>query len=424
MGKLGHNISTGNEYTHSEWTSSNLDHIHNADAARHAAEKIRAEAGILMEDRVTKTIISQQEVTAHLGDRVRDIKELREDLQHELQLNEEETEHLVEAKRHLDYAHSQTRRPLTVSLECLHQRENRVGIDVVKDGVERNLKREIENIKKYQAKMKILSQLIEMQITDNKDKQDDIKQDIDLKDEAFMIDQKCHVININSDEIQKCSGVERVDPEASIPVTWKTNSLYKIKNSATTREVSIQLRNDVDVLINDAAKDMLHHWNVTNREFNQRISETEEIKKMLSSNVVLVEKDIMEMDCLIDQLARAKLSKEAPLKLAQTRLSNRSHRPDIEACNDPPHHLLVDEIAIIKESVALIEQKITEAEASKCDLENNKRMLENDIRVKENSLKIDQNKCATLRTNFPYNIRSSVTAQRVERRRFRVNTQI
>ena len=109
MGKLPHSISTGNEYTHSEWTSSNLDHIHNADAARHAAEKIRAEAGLLIEDRVNKTILTQQEVTSQLGDRVRDIKELREELQHELQLNQEETEHLVEAKRHLDYAHSQTK---------------------------------------------------------------------------------------------------------------------------------------------------------------------------------------------------------------------------------------------------------------------------------------------------------------------------
>ena len=116
----------------------------------------------------------------------------------------------------------------------------------------------------------------------------------------------------------------------------------------------------------------------------------------------------MVMECLIDQLMRAKISKEAPLKLAQTRLNNRSHRPDIEACNDPPHHLLVDEVATIKESVFLLEQKITEAEAAKGDLLSNKKKLENDIRVKENSLHIDQNKCVTLRTHFPFNFRCSV----------------
>ena len=424
MGKVTQDISSGSEYTHAEWTNNSIDNIHNADAARHAAEKLRGEAGLLIEERVVKTILNQQEVTAHLGDRVRDIEELREELRHELQLNQEETDHLVEAKRHLEYALCQTKRPLLVSQECLRARENRVGIDVVKDGVDKNLKTEIEIVRKYQGKMRILNQLIEMQMTENKDKQEDIQTDIDLKDEAYGIDQKCHIINVNSNEINKFSGVERVSPEASIPITWQTNSQNKIKKSVTTREVSMQLRNDVDVLINDAAKDMLNHWNITNREFNTRISETEEIKKKLKSNVCLVEKDVMEMECLIDQLMRAKISKEAPLKLAHTRLNNRSHRPDIEACNDPPHHLLVDEVATIKESVFLLEQKITEAEAAKGDLLSNKKKLENDIRVKENSLNIDQNKCVTLRTHFPFNIRCSVNGKRAERRRYRINTQV
>ena len=43
MGKLPHSISSGSQYTHSEWESSNLDHLHNADQSRHTAERIRAE---------------------------------------------------------------------------------------------------------------------------------------------------------------------------------------------------------------------------------------------------------------------------------------------------------------------------------------------------------------------------------------------
>lgn len=43
--------------------------------------------------------------------------------------------------------------------------------------------------------------------------------------------------------------------------------------------------------------------------------------------------DVIPPTCL--QAAKA-----APLKLAQTRLSSRTHRPDIELCSDPPHHLL------------------------------------------------------------------------------------
>ncbi len=38
--------------------------------------------------------------------------------------------------------------------------------------------------------------------------------------------------------------------------------------------------------------------------------------------------------------------KAAPLKVSQTRLESRAHRPDIELCRDPPHHRLVEEVTI------------------------------------------------------------------------------
>ena len=75
----------------------------------------------------------QKEVNNRLGDRVRDIREWKEELRTELIKNEEETEHLEEAKRHLDYAYAQSKRPLQVSIECINHRENRVGIDQVKE---------------------------------------------------------------------------------------------------------------------------------------------------------------------------------------------------------------------------------------------------------------------------------------------------
>ena len=37
------------------------------------------------------------------------------------------------------------------------------------------------------------------------------------------------------------------------------------RNSAASREVSEYLRDEVDTLINEAAKDMLNHWTNTNR---------------------------------------------------------------------------------------------------------------------------------------------------------------
>ena len=63
-----------------EWTNSNLDHFHNAEASRHVAERIRSEAEILISDRNSKTTLAQLDVSAKLSDRVRDIREWREEL--------------------------------------------------------------------------------------------------------------------------------------------------------------------------------------------------------------------------------------------------------------------------------------------------------------------------------------------------------
>ena len=422
MGKLPHNISSGNQYTHTEWTNSNLDHFHNADHSRHEAQRIRAEASLLIGERGTKTVQVQKEVNNRLGDRVRDIREWKEELKTELTKNEEETEHLEEAKRHLDYAIAQSSRPLQVNIECINQRENRVGIDQVKDQVDKNLKGENDNIRKYQQLMKILSEKVERQIENSKDAQNSLAKDLAMKDEAFGIDVTCYNTHNNSSELSLHSGIERVEQAASVPQSWQEYSQLNIRRSKSEREMSEEHRAAIDSLINDAAKDMLNHWNITNREFQQRISESQETQGKLTTHIHLVDKEILEMDCMIDQLRSSKRSKQDPLKVAQTRLKKRSHRPDVESCNDPPHERLVDEVAILNDTIILLDQKLTEAEAARLDLLSNRQRLENDSRVKENSLSIDQSKCMTLRMNFPFNIRCSVSSKRTTRRKYRIDS--
>ena len=52
-------------------------------------------------------------------------------------------------------------------------------------------------------------------------------------------------------------------------------------------------------------------------------------------------------------------------QVAQSRLKYRSHRPDIESCNDPPHNRLLDEVSQINDTILLLDHKITEAEAAR-----------------------------------------------------------
>ena len=56
----------------------------------------------------------------------------------------------------------------------------------------------------------------------------------------------------------------------------------------------------------------------------------------------------------IQQLKKGIRDKENPLKVAQSRLEARTHRPDVELCRDPPHHRIVEEVGQIHESVDLL----------------------------------------------------------------------
>ena len=262
---------------------------------------------------------NQEEVTRKIGDRVREIEEVIIELKQELSSNQKQTESLIESFKHLEFVHSQAKRPLMIGLKCLNIREEKVDIENVKDLVEKYLKREVDTVRIFQGRMEILMQLIEMQIYDTQEKQDILKREIGKKEAAQDIDQKCHVLNEKSVDINKYGGIERVDPDASEPISWKSECRRYIKESAESREVSSQLMMDVDTIIEEVAKELLCNWNRTNQEFKLRISEIIKLRNQLKTNVRLVDSELLEISGLMEQMIRAKLAKEAPLKLAQTR---------------------------------------------------------------------------------------------------------
>ena len=116
-----------------------------------------------------------------------------------------------------------------MNIECINQRENRVGIDQVKDMVDGNLKKENDNIRKYQQLMKILIEKVDKQIQNSKEAQDALNKDLELKDEAYGIDQTCFVTHNNSSELSLHSGIERVEQAASVPLSWQEYSQANIR---------------------------------------------------------------------------------------------------------------------------------------------------------------------------------------------------
>ena len=77
-------------------------------------------------------------------------------------------------------------------------------------------------------------------------------------------------------------------------------------------------------------------FNNVNNALNARVQETQDAKNKLQSHLLRVNNEMADMSRSIALLKKAIFDKEAPLKLAMTRLKERTKRRNVELCHDPP----------------------------------------------------------------------------------------
>lgn len=112
---------------------------------------------------------------------------------------------------------------------------------------------------------------------------------------------------------------------------------------------------------------------------------------------IQVMEEIAAMEENIALLKRAIADKEAPMKVTQTRLENRTFRPNVELCRDRVQYRLIEEVFEISTNIERLQGKLADAEASLKGLIRKQLSLEEDIDVKANSLFIDRDQCMELR---------------------------
>ena len=95
-------------------------------------------------------------------------------------------------------------------------------------------------------------------------------------------------------------GIEKLDPNISIPETWAEHSNRNIQESQSSRSNSQRLRSDVDNLVTQCANDMWSSWNNTNTSLQQRVTETTEAHNKLTSHLSKSRPCTEEGTCQID----------------------------------------------------------------------------------------------------------------------------
>ncbi|OON23033.1 tektin family protein [Opisthorchis viverrini] len=387
-------------YSEESWNLDTEVATANATQERVEAENTRIQAWKTIQDAEKQTREQQKLTTDRLRNRIRDIEYWRNELLTEIRLAEQETDRCREKLRILGLTRHHLTKPLQLAQECLQTREGRCGIDEVKDSVERALNKEIQVIKECMNQVEQHSEKGEIQLKLSQAAQKELQKDVANKNHAYRIDNRIYGLSNSSDGIKLHEGIELVDDTNSIPGSWVEFSKGNLQRSQKQRVASEQLRDAIDRLMRNVNSTIYGQFTTVNNALQTRIAETVAARDQLRSALKKVMQELYDTEQLEQFLRGSMEDKLKPLKLAETRLAERTRRQNVELCYDDPMKSLQEEIMQIRQAIRQMKDKLDQTQVSLSRLRRNKVSLEQSIAVKENSLQIDQ-RCLNMRKTFP-----------------------
>ncbi|XP_073716296.1 tektin-4 [Misgurnus anguillicaudatus] len=389
------------KYTPEEWFANNSALLNRAVANRNQAERIRQETKALKAQTDAGTLRTQTAGTKHLGERLQDIHRWRSELERFIERLAAETELLTSTRRRLEKALDATEIPFAIATDNLTCRERRFGPDLVKDQVEEELLREVELIRSIQALLqKTVDQTIK-QIKLNQEAKQTLELDWSDKHQAYGLDDQCGRYNNNSMDTQRHPSSAVLQDQVCDQGVWSKFTHDNLQLAEREEGASQALRQLCDQVLQDVSEDLRAQCAAVDLAFNQRCMEQNQAKTQLELQLAQILEQIGEQERNIQFLQQAVHDKEAPMRVAQSRLHYRTFRPNMELCRDQPQLSLLGEVSEISSTVSALQQQLYEARRSLSDLEETRLVLEKDIACKTNSLLIDREKCMTHRTRYP-----------------------
>lgn len=127
------------KFNPAEWHQSNETHYMNAFREVENGRKLRDTTQRLAKDVAYDASKTQKLVREKIGQRIKDVASWKAEVERERSCVLSEMDALLQCKEMLEKALAATQQPLNVPKKCLAYRTNRAGIDLVKDGVEKQL---------------------------------------------------------------------------------------------------------------------------------------------------------------------------------------------------------------------------------------------------------------------------------------------
>ncbi|KAM9321517.1 tektin-1 [Gastrophryne carolinensis] len=386
-----------------EWSISNQTHYATAEAQRSRSERLVAESQRLLDEIEKTTQKTQKDVNKKLEQRLDDIQFWKQELDNKLEDTVNDIEQLLAYKLRLEKALESCMVPLNIAQKCLEEREKRVGIDLVHDEVEREIIKEVEVIQGVIALLQRTLEQITEQIRMSRSAKYSLEKDLKDKFQALKIDNHCSTLTNNTPDIKYASNTVTAQGNFVTPVDWEEFSNANILKAEKQKNNSVALRSLIDSILSETASDMRKQCDTVNFALKNRVIETKDAKHKLELHLAKVMDEITSQEKNIESLKKAIADKEGPIKVAQTRLETRTHRPNVELCRDPVQYRLINEVQEISTNVERLRETLSQAEAELKGLNRNQLSLEEEIQVKENTLYIDEVLCLQMREAISIN---------------------
>uniref|UniRef100_A0A4W4EMM5 Tektin n=1 Tax=Electrophorus electricus TaxID=8005 RepID=A0A4W4EMM5_ELEEL len=389
------------KYTPQEWFANNYATLKQAATEGSNAQRIQHESKRLSTETGSAALRTQAEATTHLGERLQDIYFWKAELGRHIERLLAETELLLAQKRRLEKALDATEIPFAIATDNLTCRERRFGPDLVQDQVEEELLKEVELIRSIQALLKKTLDQAVNQIRLNREAKQTLELDWSDKHQAYNLDDQCGRYSNRSRDTQHYPSSAKVHDQCVPLHAWLGFTHTNLGLAEREQAASSALRQLCERVLLETAEDLRAQCASVEQAFSLRCQELTQAKSQLELQLTQVLEQIGAQERNISSLQQAVYDKEAPLRVAQSRLHYRAQRPNMELCRDQPQISLLGEVDEISRSVQELQVQLAQAWDSLAQLEQSRLLLEKDISCKTHSLLIDRQKCMKHRTRYP-----------------------
>ncbi|XP_076001678.1 tektin-4 [Genypterus blacodes] len=389
------------KYTPGEWHSNCRAILHQAALDGDEARRIQRDSKSLYQITEAATQRTQAEGTRMLGETLQDIHLWRSELQRHIEQLQTDTDALMALKLRLEKALDATEIPFAIATDNLNCRAQRPGPDLVRDTVEEELLKEVDLIRSVQALLKSTRDQVVIQIKINREAKLTLELDWSDKYEAYKFDDHSGRLNNMSPDTKLHPSSATLQEQVSNRPSWTKFTHDNLSKAIQAEEATNNLRMLVERVLLETTEDLRAQRSSVDQAFSQRCEELIEARTNLELLHTQTLEQIGAQERNIVALLQAIHNKEAPLRVAQSRLYLRSIRPNMELCRDEPQLSLEGEVRQIDATVESLRQQLCEARGSLSRLEESRMAIEKDVKCKNHSLFIERDKCMAQRKRYP-----------------------